>query len=86
MDTTCPVCGSDDVEFAHDEDNLACLVCVDCDHEWPAPPGYEDEDEREYDNMDGDHESALASAGFGNDEDYGSFNEPDMDGMGPDFE
>lgn len=25
------------------------------------------------DPMDGDHESALASAGFGTDEDYGSF-------------
>lgn len=81
MDTTgtCPVCGSDDVEFTNDDMDL---VCVDCDHEWPAPP----QDEREYDSMDGDHESALASAGFGNDEDYGSFNEPDMDGMGPDFD
>lgn len=27
------------------------------------------------DPMDGDHESALASAGFGTDEDYGSFGE-----------
>ena len=30
--------------------------------------------EREYDDgMDGDHESALASAGFGTDEDYGHY-------------
>jgi hypothetical protein len=30
---------------------------------------FDDED----DSMDGDHESALASAGFGTDEDYGSY-------------
>ena len=36
--------------------------------------GAEDDDERDYsDPMDGDHESALASAGFGTDEDYGCF-------------
>lgn len=27
------------------------------------------------DSMDGDHESALASAGFGTDEDYGAYSE-----------
>jgi hypothetical protein len=33
-----------------------------------------DMDERDVDDsMDGDHESALASAGFGTDEDYGYF-------------
>lgn len=32
----------------------------------------EDEDEDFDDSMDGDHESALASAGWGTDEDYGS--------------
>jgi hypothetical protein len=26
-----------------------------------------------YDSMDGDHDSAMASAGFGTDEDYGYF-------------
>lgn len=38
--------------------------------------GAEDDDEQGYcldDSMDGDHESALASAGFGTDEDYGCF-------------
>jgi hypothetical protein len=32
--------------------------------------------EQEYnDSMDGDHDSAMASAGFGTDEDYGSYGE-----------
>jgi hypothetical protein len=35
-------------------------------------------DEDEYDeSMDGDHESALASAGWGTDEDYGCYSEGD---------
>ena len=41
--------------------------------------GYDDlgEDEDDYDDsMDGDHASALASAGFGTDEDYGGYDEP----------
>jgi hypothetical protein len=33
----------------------------------------EDADEDYDDSMDGDHESALASAGFGTDEDYGYY-------------
>lgn len=41
---------------------------------------YGAEDEDNYDeSMDGDHESALASAGFGTDEDYGYYGEPDDD-------
>ena len=39
----------------------------------PAEDMYTDEPESFDDSMDGDHESALASAGFGTDEDYGSF-------------
>ena len=36
--------------------------------------GYTDVPEDHFDeSMDGDHESAMASAGFGTDEDYGSF-------------
>ena len=35
---------------------------------------YDEDDEDDYDDsMDGDHTSALASAGWGTDEDYGSF-------------
>jgi len=38
-----------------------------------------------YDGMDGDHESALASAGFGTDEDYGYYGEPDDTPMYEDY-
>jgi hypothetical protein len=37
----------------------------------------EDVDDRYDDSMDGDHESGLASAGWGTDEDYGSYSDPD---------
>lgn len=37
------------------------------------------------DYMDGDHESALASAGFGTDEDYGYYGEPDDTPMYEDY-
>lgn len=41
------------------------------------PYDNEVDDPEEYDDsMDGDHESALASAGFGTDEDYGGYDEP----------
>ena len=42
----------------------------------------EEEDQDEYDDsMDGDHESALTSAGYGEDESYGYFGENDcLDG------
>ena len=36
------------------------------------------------DSMDGDHESGLASAGWGTDEDYGSYGD-DNDGYGEDY-
>lgn len=38
-----------------------------------------EEDDLYDDSMDGDHESALASAGFGTDEDYGDFGGNDDD-------
>ena len=38
-----------------------------------APPPHEDDDYD--DSMDGDHDSAMASAGFGTDEDYGYYGE-----------
>lgn len=38
--------------------------------------GCEDDDYDSYDeSMDGDFDSAMASAGYGTDEDYGSYNE-----------
>ena len=37
----------------------------------------EDIDDRYDDSMDGDHESGLASAGYGTDEDYGRYHDED---------
>ena len=37
----------------------------------------EDHDDRYDDSMDGDHESGLASAGYGTDEDYGCYHDED---------
>jgi len=47
---------------------------------WVDDPGPDPENEDNYesdppDDMDGDHESGLASAGFGTDEDYGRFDD-----------
>ncbi len=51
-------------DLAHDEDLDEELEECDCPHCYDeADPG----------GMDGDHESALASAGWGTDEDYGYF-------------
>lgn len=38
-------------------------------------PAYDMNDDLYDDSMDGDHETALASAGFGTDEDYGSYDD-----------
>lgn len=61
----CPVCG-----FAFEQPDIG----------EPEPPSEEDMEDMaaEYepqpdDSMDGDHESALRDAGFGTDEDYGSY-------------
>lgn len=45
-------------------------------------PAYDMNDDLYDDSMDGDHESALTSAGYGTDEDYGYYgdNEPDDGG------
>ena len=51
-----------------DEDCSSCRFVEDCE----AAGGYPDVDMPNED-MDGDHASALASAGFGTDEDYGDF-------------
>jgi len=44
------------------------------DVEWGVDDGTFD------DSMDGDHDSAMASAGWGTDEDYGHFGPDDWDG------
>lgn len=40
---------------------------------WIDDPSLDASDEGFYDDMDGDHETGLASAGFGTDEDYGYY-------------
>ena len=42
--------------------------------QWHGLPTWDESDPDNYDeSMDGDHQSALASAGFGTDEDYGCY-------------
>lgn len=49
--------------------------CADCDarEDCEAAGGHPDWNDGPSEEMDGDHTSALASAGFGTDEDYGDF-------------
>ena len=88
-----PCCGcGDDVEHVDDGDR--CQGCGepeafcrcdqmdeyddDCDDE---ENGDSDDDNCDGDDrMDGDHESGLASAGWGTDEDYGHYDDLDCDG------
>jgi len=48
-------------------------------HDDTAESNYDDYNDFYADNMDGDHESGLASAGFGTDEDYGGGYMDDID-------
>lgn len=62
----CPDCGEtipDNVQEGQQ--------CVNCDHVFCGPRPDDAPDE----SMDGDHQSGLASAGFGTDEDYGGCDE-----------
>ena len=43
------------------------------DHDDTIDPNYDDHDDFYADSMDGDHDSAMTSAGWGTDEDYGHF-------------
>lgn len=58
----------DEIDGVAIECMTCCMVLLSVDRD-------EIEPDRDYydDSMDGDHESALASAGFGTDEDYGDF-------------
>lgn len=79
----CPTCGSPHT-FVLDNDGCddepTFHSCEECGTEFGEDCG----DMEPSEDMDGDHESALASCGWGTDEDYGcyggeDFNEPDMD-------
>jgi len=70
----CPHCGSGNIAFAgyaggDDEE----FECDECENFFVITSPDDDESEPCDESMDGDHESALASAGFGTDEDYGSY-------------
>lgn len=59
----CESCGCNMTEF---EANLS-PICENCyDNEVPPVPYF-------MEDMDGDHDSAMASAGFGTDEDYNHY-------------
>lgn len=79
----CPVCGTPHTVCDEDLRNPDAALCTPC---WEVECGRADQpedifdDEREFarfDDMDGDHESALASAGWGTDEDYGDYGQYD---------
>ena len=55
-----------DVEFPEDEPQPDDVDDEDIPHDFEPDPG----------EMDGDHESGLASAGWGTDEDYGGYDDP----------
>lgn len=48
-------------------------------------PNYDDHDDFYSDSMDGDHDSAMTSAGFGTNEDYGDYGNDNDDYYGEDF-
>ena len=62
----------DDYNDFYDEDS--CGYHPDADHEIASQFDEDEEWDDDYDDsMDGDHESGLASAGWGTDEDYGFY-------------
>lgn len=82
----CPNCGWVDLrdtetmnieEGMQGEDIVTCR-CRECGEEFRSTVhlGHSSEDEEYYrDDMDGDFDSAMASAGYGTDEDYGYYGE-----------
>lgn len=63
---------NEETSFQESDEQLAILEEVLEDEE--REEEFDSEDERDYDDsMDGDHESALASAGYGVDESYGNY-------------
>lgn len=72
---SCPVCYSKDTEEVGTLGSTLHLRCEACGWSFTADEEHHDEhgDDGYDDSMDGDHASALASAGFGTDEDYGCY-------------
>jgi hypothetical protein len=61
----------DDMVVEHDPSDILFVEYLYDGHE----DVYEDDNDSYDDSMDGDHESALSSAGWGTDEDYGSYHD-----------
>jgi hypothetical protein len=59
-----------DADNAYDDDDLSLVGDED-------DSNYDDYHDYHDDSMDGDHDSAMTSAGFGTDEDYGYYGEND---------
>lgn len=57
-----------DPENSYEDDDMAY-------HDDTTDPNYDDHDDFYSDSMDGDHDSAMESAGWGTDEDYGYYGE-----------
>lgn len=74
----CEACGRPCCGHCQREGSI-CAECAGEYEEWAAARDAEDveamENDPDYydDSMDGDHESALASCGWGTDEDYGGY-------------
>jgi len=66
MTLYCPIC---DVDFDTENDDI--IGCPDCGE--PCDCEYDSAAETFAESMDGDFDTAMASAGFGTDEDYGLF-------------
>lgn len=60
-----------DDEMFYGEDSAS--YHPDADHEIESQ--FDDIDDEWYDDMDGDHDSAMTSAGWGTDEDYGYYDD-----------
>ncbi len=74
---TCEECGED---FYAEHASFFCEACEDrIDEEFKATLEAQGEPDMPGEDMDGDHESGLASAGLGTDEDYGYFGGDDFE-------
>ena len=73
----CPVCDSHDFQFLGSLGNRDHLRCFDCGIDYSHDENAEEweEPDEDYGFDDTDDGEALASAGFGTDEDYGSFSD-----------
>lgn len=71
---SCPICYSEDIMEIGQLGSIMHLRCEACGWNFTSNEEEDDSENDDFDDsMDGDHASALASAGFGTDEDYGYY-------------